>query len=278
MSEKVNQRLYNAMVEVAVCEFWEQKIDEIDWNPEGEHIFSDQHKAVVQAALRKQNRQRGRRRAVQALKRVAAALVVVCSLAFAMLMSSESVRAEAHDFVMRILRPFLQQFWQEYPDAPLDGDEMVDFQSDGQIEQLAGMVASALEMTGLPSNTELTFHVDGHLNLRVTGLEDGLTIEDALPFLAETYQNGLMRSAFAETLSSAYSSETQNRLYFVQRAIRERDIASVDPSGATQEERTRYRQIIRSFMLDNGLTDENEIMLQERVIRYADGKFIFEEK
>jgi hypothetical protein len=35
MSEKVNQRLYNAMVEVAVCEFWEQKIDEINCDPKG---------------------------------------------------------------------------------------------------------------------------------------------------------------------------------------------------------------------------------------------------
>jgi hypothetical protein len=232
---------------------------------------------VVQAALRKHNRQRGRRRTVQALKRAAAVLVVVCSLAFAVLMSSESVRAEAHDFVMRILRPFLQQFWQEYPGAPLDGDEMVDFQSDGQIEQLAGMVASALEMTGLPANTELTFHVDGHLNLRVTGLEDGLTVEDALPFLAETYQNGLMRSAFTETLSSAYSSETQNRLYFVQRAIRERDALAADPSGGLQDESMEYRQIIRSYMLDNGLTDEDEIMSWERVVRYVDGKLFFEE-
>lgn len=262
--EKVNLRLHNAMIEVAVCEFWEKMIAETDWSKNGDHEFSDRHKKKIKAVIKKHKAKTRRNKLLHSTKRIAMIALILFAVLSATALSSSAIRRE----ILRITSNILEIFHKEHPDATPGGDEFNDFQTDIQIEQIENAVSNALTTVGLPPNTSFEIHVDGKLNLTLYGLDEA-DVEKIKPYI----------EPMVGILSSAYASENKNEIYYVQMIIRDYESIKRDTESENYKEMMEfYSAVIQGFLDNHEEISLSDIIQKIRIIHYADGKLNFDEK
>lgn len=263
MDEKVNLRLHNAMIEVAVCEFWENKIAETDWSNDGDHEFSERHTAKIKTVIKRHKAQARRRRLFRATKRVAVVVLILFAVSSVVLVSS----AEAREAVRRLRENIVALFMQENPGVSPVGDEFMDYQTGMQIEQLESAISNVLATVELPSDTTFEIHIDGWLNVTISGIDEANAAK-IKPYI----------EPMAGILSTAYASENKNQLYYVQSIIWAYEQLKGEDSFEYYDTIREYRRTIREYMFANNITSDDEIMSQTRNISFTGGKLIFEVK
>lgn len=261
MDNKYSERLHNAMIEAAVCDYWEKVILDTDWSENGEHSFSKRHIAKINAIIRKHKLIVMRKKAIRMCSKAAVIILVFVSVTFATMMSSSAMREEVYKIISQ-----MREFFSQVITGELTVEQFNEIQTDTQVSQIEESISSALKTEGLPQDTSFQIHIDGYLNMRLTGLDDSETAK-ILPYINHAGVAGI--------LSTAYATEDKNQLYYIQSIIRDYEALPPDRSQDLQVSAWEYRQIIRNYMFAHDIKTNEEIMEQERTIGYKNGKLIF---
>lgn len=264
MENKYSERLHNAMIEAAVCDYWEKVIADTDWSKNGNHVFSKRHMTKIKAVIRKYKLMAMRKKAIRACYRAAVIILIFCSVTFATMMSSSALRAEVSKIISQ-----MREFFSRVVSGELTVEQFNEIQADEQIKQLEETISSALEKEGLPQDTGFQLHIDGYLNMSLTGLDDATTAK-IWPYINHV--------GVADILSTAYATEDKYQVYYVQSVIRSYEALPPDRSQDLQVTAGEYRKIIREYMFAHNIRVTEEIMEKTRTVDYKNGKLIFVEE
>jgi hypothetical protein len=107
----LNEKLFEAMLEAAICDDFQQELDKIDWSSKPAHIFSIDHIKRIKTILQRQKRVRSRHRLLSATKKVAVAILILISVSFIGLMSVDAVRSEVFRVVTEWYEKYVDVFF-----------------------------------------------------------------------------------------------------------------------------------------------------------------------
>lgn len=213
---------------------------------------------------RKPKAQARRKKRIRAVKRVAVMVLILSALFSATVLSSSAIRRE----ILRITSNILETFYEGHPNDSPGSDEFYDYQTDIQIEQIEGIISDGLDKEGLPQELTFQIHVDGRLGVSITGLNED-EINTIKPYI----------EPMGAILSTAYSSERKNQIYYVQKIIRNyEEIKRQTDMENYAELMDEYGSIIREFLDNHDDMSLSDIISKSRTINYVNGKLIFDEE
>lgn len=113
-SDSLNEKLFDALLEAAVCGQFQQTLDHLNWDGTKKHAYSPAHAAAIRRLLQKHHRTLAVRHMLGAAKKAAVVALVVLSVFFAGIMSVGAIRSEIVHLVV--------EWYEKYVDASFQTD------------------------------------------------------------------------------------------------------------------------------------------------------------
>lgn len=121
-SRLLNDRLFDAFLETAICEDFIEEIGEIDWSAVESHVFPPGHEARIKRLLKMRRRVLTAGRIFLGVKRAAVAVLVLLSVAFVGIMSVDAVRTEVFHIVTEWYEKYVQIIFQSDEESGVTND------------------------------------------------------------------------------------------------------------------------------------------------------------
>lgn len=122
----LNEKFFDAMLEAAVEQDFQQEIGGLDWSTGVEHIFSPEHIKKIRGLLRAQQWTWSGHGFLKAASKVAVVILILFSVSLAGLMSVEAVRREVFQIVTQWYEKYVDVFFKS-DDAEVSIPEQAGF-------------------------------------------------------------------------------------------------------------------------------------------------------
>lgn len=106
----LNDKFFDAMLEAAIEQDFQQEIDDIDWSRQIEHIFSHEHVQKIRELFHVYRKPQG---FLKAASKIAVVIFILLSVSFAGLMSVEAVRQEVFQIAIQWYEKYVDVFFKE---------------------------------------------------------------------------------------------------------------------------------------------------------------------